>query len=88
MKFFKLKQLQWAYGYDQLQQLIDTGMAWNMEGAMGRAAMDALDRGACMLPTTSRSDYYGNRVPSRFQVKSGTTGSYANSVKFYSKLSI
>lgn len=88
MKFFKIKQLQWAYGYDQLQQLIDTGMAWNMEGAIGRAAMDALQSGACMLPTTSRSDYYGSRVPSRFQVKNGSAGSYANSVNFYSKLSI
>lgn len=88
MKFFKIKQLQFGYGYDKLQQLIDTGAAWSMDGAIGRAAMDALNSGACMLPTTSRTDYYGNRIPSRFQVKSGTAGSYANSVKFYSKLSI
>jgi len=88
MKFYKLKQLQWAYGYDQLQQLIDTGMAWNMEGAIGRAAMDALKNGACFLPTSSRKDYYGNVVPSRYMVKDGTAGSYANSVSFYSKLSI
>lgn len=86
MKYFRIKQLQYAYGYDQLQQLIDTGMAWHMEGAIGRAAMDALNSGACMLPTSSRRNYYGNSVPSRYQVKPGTTGSYQNSVRFYSKL--
>jgi hypothetical protein len=85
MKLYKLKQLQLAHGYDQLQQLIDTGMAWNMEGAIGRAAMDALNSGACFLPTSPQSDYYGNVVPSRYMVKKGTKGSYANSVSFYSK---
>ncbi len=85
MKFYKLKQMQLAHGYDELQQLIDTGMAWNMEGAFGRAAMDALNSGACFLPTSPKRDYYGNVVPSRYMVKSGTKGSYANSVSFYSK---
>lgn len=88
MKFYKLKQLQFGYGYDQLQQLIDTGVAWNMEGAIGRAAMDALKSGACFLPTTSRRDYYGSTVPSRYQVQPGTAGSYKNSVSFYKKLEI
>jgi hypothetical protein len=86
MKFYKLKQLQFGYGYEHLQALIDTGSAWNMEGAIGRAAMDALKSGACFLPTSSRKDYYGNVVPSRYQVKKGTAGSYANSVRFYSNL--
>jgi hypothetical protein len=86
MKFYKLKQLQYGYGYDKLQDYIDTGMAWKMEGAIGRAAMDALKSGACMLPTSSRKNYYGTTVPSRYQVKAGTTGSYENSVRFYSNL--
>jgi hypothetical protein len=86
MKFYKLKQLQYGYGYDKLQDYIDTGMAWKMEGAIGRAAMDALKSGACMLPTSSRKNYYGTTVPSRYQVKPGTTGSYKNSVRFYSNL--
>jgi hypothetical protein len=88
MKFYKLKQLQFGYGYEQLQALIDTGSAWSMEGAIGRAAMDALKSGACFLPTSSRKDYYGNVVPSRYQVKKGTAGSYANSVRFYSQLEV
>ena len=86
MKFYKLKQLQYGYGYDKLQDYIDTGMAWKMEGAIGRAAMDALRSGACMLSTSSRKNYYGTTVPSRYQVKPGTTGSYKNSVRFYSNL--
>jgi hypothetical protein len=86
MKYFRIKQLQYAYGYDQLQNLIDTGAVWTLEGSFGRAAMDALESGACMLPTSSRKNYYGSSVPSRYQVKQGTTGSYQNSVRFYSKL--
>ena len=86
MKFYKIKQMQFGYGYEKLQALIDTGSAWNMEGAIGRSAMDSLRSGACFLPTTSRKDYYGSTIPSRYQVQKGTAGSYQNSVKFYTKL--
>lgn len=86
MKFQQVKSLQITYGYQELQKMIDTGMAWHMEGSYGRMAMDALRSGACMLPRTSRKDAYGGIVPSRFQVKKGTTGSYANSVRFYSNI--
>ena len=86
MKFYKLKQLQFAYGYDQMQEMIETGMAWKMEGAYGRDSMDSLRSGACFLPTTSKKDYYGSTIPSRYQVQKGTAGSYENSVKFYTNL--
>ena len=86
MKFYKLKQLQFAYGYDQMQEMIETGMAWKMEGAYGRDVMDSLRSGACFLPTTSKKDYYGSTIPSRYQVQKGTAGSYENSVKFYTNL--
>lgn len=33
-----------------LQALIDAG-SWNLEGATGRAMMDALDSGLCILPS-------------------------------------
>ena len=86
MKFQQVKSLQRAYGYEELQKMIDTGMAWHMEGSYGRMAMDALRSGACMLARTSRKDAYGNTIPSRFQVQKGTAGSYANSVRFYSDI--
>lgn len=86
MKYATIKKLQKEYGYDQLQNLIDTGAVWTLEGAFGRSAMDALESGACMLPTSSRRNYYGGTVPSRYQVVPGTTGSFKNSVQFYSNL--
>jgi hypothetical protein len=58
-----------------LQQLIDTGQAWHLEGSMGRAAMSAIESGACVLGIVGMKDYWGNYVPSRFEVKPGTKGS-------------
>jgi hypothetical protein len=83
MKFQQVKSMQKLCGYAELQKMIDTGMAWHMEGSYGRIAMDSLRSGACMLPTTSRRDAYGNTIPSRYQVAQGTTGSYRNTVNFY-----
>lgn len=34
-----------------LQSLIDSGMAWRLEGSVGRAAMSAIEAGDCILPT-------------------------------------
>ena len=86
MKFQTIKKLQKLYGYAEMQKMIDTGMAWHMNGSYGRAATDCLKVGACMLPTISRRDAYGNTIPSRYQVKEFTTGSYKNSVEFYSNI--
>lgn len=61
--------------YAALQRRIDDGSIWRFEGSAGRAAMDALRAGACMLGEVSHRDYYGNRIPSRYEVKDGTTGS-------------
>ena len=66
-----------------MQQLINSGQIWSFEGSMGRHAMSLLESGACMLPTVTRYDYYGNKVPSRYDVKPGTTGSYQNSVNYW-----
>lgn len=60
---------------DALQEAINSGLAWNMEGSVGRAAHDAIENGACVLGTERRKDYYGNVVPSRFDVKPGSKGS-------------
>lgn len=58
-----------------MQGLIDSGAAWKLEGSVGRAAMAALESGACHLPAVPHTDYYGNRVPAYFMVEPGTKGS-------------
>jgi hypothetical protein len=63
-----------------LQGLIDSGSAWRLEGALGRAAMDALRAGACVLPPTPQPDAYGSLTPSYELVEDrvGSPGSVAN----------
>lgn len=86
MKISQITKLQKAAGMYELQQLIKTGTAWRLEGSVGRAAMDALRSGACYLPTTAYRDYYGNRVPSRNDLKDGTTGTLGNAKAFWSRV--
>jgi len=57
------------------QQLIDSGQAWRLQGSTGRTAMDLIRSGVCTLGPTGNTDYYGNYVPSKFEVKAGTKGS-------------
>lgn len=58
-----------------MQELIDSGMAWRLEGSVGRAAMGLINDGRCMLGEEGHTDYYGNYVPSRTEVLAGTKGS-------------
>ena len=60
---------------DDLQGLIDSGMAWRLEGSVGRAAMAAIEDGVCVLGETGHRDYWGNYIPSRYEVVPGTKGS-------------
>ncbi len=57
------------------QELIDSGMAWRLEGSVGREAMSLIEAGECMLGEEGHCDFYGNYVPSRTEVKAGTKGS-------------
>jgi hypothetical protein len=61
--------------YESLQQLINSGQALRLQGSIGRAAMAAIEAGHCVLGEVGHTDYYGNYVPSRFEVKPGTKGS-------------
>ena len=58
-----------------LQELVNTGTAWRLEGSVGRAAMSAIEAGAIALGHDGHSDYWGNYVPSRTEVEAGTKGS-------------
>jgi hypothetical protein len=57
------------------QSLINSGQAWRMEGSVGRTAMSLLESGDCVLGEQGYRDYWGNYVPSRYEVEPGTKGS-------------
>lgn len=67
--------------YFALQRAINSGAAWLMQGSYGRAMMDAITHGHCMLGRDQCRDYYGNVIPSRDDVQKGTKGSYQYVVK-------
>jgi hypothetical protein len=58
-----------------LQNLIDSGTAWRLEGSVGRAAMAALEAGECVLGPRPVRDTYGNLVPAWWMVAPGSLGS-------------
>ena len=59
----------------ECQKLINNGMAWRLEGSVGRYAMNMIENGYCMLGLKGHRNYYGGYVPSRFEVAKGTKGS-------------
>ena len=72
----------WLFGEEEdvdtlaaLQDLADTGAAWSLEGSVGRTVMDAIESGQIALGESGHRDYWGNYVPSRFEVEPGTKGS-------------
>jgi hypothetical protein len=85
MNIKKIAKAQKEMGVNELQEWINLGIAWKMEGSVGRAAMAALESGECMLPKQAHFDYYGNRIPSRDELKKGSKGTYQNAVKFWSE---
>ena len=58
-----------------MQEMINSGMAWKLQGSYGRSAMDMIEAGLCMRGEEDHFDTYGNHVPSRYQIKEGTKGS-------------
>ena len=82
----QIATLQKQYGVTSLQGKINNGLAWKLEGSFGRAAMSALEDGACMLPEERHSDCYGSTVPSRNDLKPGTKGTLLNSQNFWQKV--
>jgi hypothetical protein len=67
------------------QALIDSGDAWRLEGHIGRTAMGLIEAGLCVLGEQGHRDYWGNYVPSRYEVEPGTKGSieYADQMGNY-----
>lgn len=65
------------------QGLINSGSCWHLQGHYGRTASDLIDAGYCVLGKEGFRDYWGNYVPSRYEVAPGTKGSveYANRLR-------
>lgn len=57
-----------------LQDLINVG-EWRLEGYVGRQMMAAIEAGICVLGPRPARDYWGNRIPSRYEIVPGSVGS-------------
>ena len=57
------------------QELVNNGQAWQLEGHVGRTAMSLIQAGVIMLGEKGHRDFWGNYVPSRYEVEPGTKGS-------------
>ena len=68
---------------EHMQDWIDKGYAWSMEGAVGREAMRGLESGMYFLPNQSFTNPYGQHIPSREEIRIGTEGSLDNAYDFY-----
>lgn len=62
-----------------LQKIINDGSIWNLQGVYGRSAMEAMEKGLCILGKRGFKDHYGNYVPSRSEAKEGTKGTVSYS---------
>jgi hypothetical protein len=61
--------------YEAMQRAINEGSTWRFQGSFGRSMMKAIEDGYCLLGTVSSEDAYGNQIPSRTDVQTGTKGS-------------
>lgn len=68
-----------------LQRQINSGLIWRLQGSAGRAAMEAIRSGHCILGRKACADYYGNQVPGRKDVQDGTKGSVGFAAKLHGK---
>ena len=82
----RIQELQAEYGLTPAQNLMDAGDIWKFEGSVGRTASQLLEAGVLVLPEERRSDYYGNVIPARGDLKPGTKGTLQNAQRFWSQV--
>ena len=71
--------------FESLQRAINSLSAWSMQGSYGRAMMQAINDGYCMLGREHTRDYWGARIPSRDEVRIGTKGSFEYVAKLHGR---
>ncbi len=57
------------------QEMINDGSVWRLQGSYIRTAFDLVDAGQCMLGEFGHNDYFGDYIPSRYEVRPGSPGS-------------
>jgi hypothetical protein len=57
-----------------MQAGINAGTVWKLEGSIGRAAMNMIEAGKCMVGQEPRFDYWGNQIPARDMLQPGSLG--------------
>lgn len=60
-----------------MQSLINSGTGWSLQGSYGRSMMAGIEAGVNTLGPKRARDYWGNTIPSKFDVQTGTKGSRA-----------
>ncbi len=86
MTIERINELQADYGLTETQNQMNSGMIWKFEGSIGRIASNMLEIGILVLPEKRTSDYWGNIIPSRADVKAGTKGSLELAQKFWTEV--
>lgn len=81
-KFIRERQQDFPH-IKMMQEWIDNGYVWSMEGSVGREAMRGLKCGMYFLPNESFTNPYGQHIPSREEIRIGTDGSLDNAYDFY-----
>ncbi len=79
----RINELQKQYHLTSTQSLVNSGQIWGFEGSIGRATSDMLEAGILYLPEHRTSDYYGNTIPARSDLKDGTKGTLGNAQRFW-----
>ena len=45
------------------QEMIDSGVVWQLQGSYGRTANDLIEAGLCRHAKEQKSDYWGTQLP-------------------------
>lgn len=85
MNYFEIKKIQRKYGVGKVQELIDSGKAFMIQGDFEELIWSMIYSGACMLPDLVHKNHQGTRIATRAMVPSGSPGSFKRCQSYWSK---